>query len=96
MISKKLFYISNLVFSLPDNFNGNYTDALEEIIKYRRSQEAIQNREYGEVIQPGDLSLEDHFQMLNEKENNRLSFDAGFSFFENGEWINKYENKDCD
>lgn len=45
MISKNVLLIQSLAFNLPDDFDGNLTDALEELIKYRRSQEAEKNRE---------------------------------------------------
>lgn len=44
MKSNKIFYIKNLAFNLPDDFNGGLNEALEEIIKYRKSGDAKTNR----------------------------------------------------
>ena len=41
---KKYICITNLVFELPENFEGTVTEALEEIVKYRKSDKAKKNR----------------------------------------------------
>ena len=39
MVSKKLFYIKECWFNLPDNFNGTCGEALMLLTKYRLEQE---------------------------------------------------------
>lgn len=39
MVSKKLFYIKESWFNLPDNFNGTCGEALMLLAKYRLEQE---------------------------------------------------------
>lgn len=45
MISNNVLLIDALAFNLPDEFDGTLTDALEELVKYRKSEEAKTNRE---------------------------------------------------
>jgi hypothetical protein len=40
MKSKKLFNLTNLYLNLPDDFEGNTTDALRLILNYREKAEA--------------------------------------------------------
>ena len=44
MESNKLLVMKNVAFNLPDNFEGNLTDALELLVKYRRGKESIKQK----------------------------------------------------
>jgi hypothetical protein len=50
MISKKVLYIKELAFNLPDDFNGNIEDALEILIAERRASTNIKKETTNEII----------------------------------------------
>lgn len=78
---KKYLNIRNLVFNLPDDFKGNLTEALEELVKYRKSEEAKKQR----VILDEQISnLDDSYKILKDREETRLSLSFGFSIEHEG------------
>jgi len=95
MHSNKIFTIKELSFNLPDDFNGTVTDALELIVKYRKSKLAINNRIVGPILKTEKEQLEGKptIDQLLENNTNRLSFQIGIRFFENGIWVDKVEDE---
>jgi len=85
MISEKIFAIKNLVFNLPDNFDGDLTDALEEIVKYRKSKEAIQKRhidlEQQEKNEKGQFRSFDNAVNMHLKSDFKLSLEVFGSYY---------------
>jgi hypothetical protein len=87
MKSNKIFYISNLVFNLPDDFQGTVTDALELVVQHRRSEEAARARTSRHS--DGADSLEDAIQILFNNEDCKLHIETGMSFYDEdkNDWI---------
>lgn len=96
MKSSKVFYIQNLVFNLPEDFNGTFTDALEMIVDYRRQKETKAKRKlYSANDNNLPLTLDGAFEQLWNNENSKLFLQAGISFYEDNAWADKIENWRC-
>lgn len=90
----KYLFITNLSFILPKDFNGNLTEALEELVKYRKSEEAKKNRRL--VLKNEQIS--DLLESKNSiKENERLALNFAIGEIdENGEYNTLDLEKRCD
>ena len=87
MKSTKIFYVKNLVFNLPEDFNGNLTNALEEVVKYRKSDEAKKNRKEGPPNE--DSTLNSCWDDLWNNENSRLHIEFNCEKLNHEALINK-------
>ena len=88
-MEERYLYIDKLVFKLPEGFNGNLTQALEEIVKYRKSEESKSKRKVGEKNDLYKSFSESHNAM--NKNKGRLSLNFGFNKVIDG----KIQSIDC-
>ena len=83
---KKILYIQNAIFELPEDFTGGITEALIEFCKYftEKSKEV----KIGEVV-------EDNLEYLEGKKD-KFSGTMALSINKDGTWVNKNIIKDED
>jgi len=81
---KKILYIQNAVFELPEDFNGGITEALKEFCKYftEKSKEV----KIAEAV-------EDNLEYLEGKKD-KFSGTIVLSINQGGKWVNKTIIKD--
>lgn len=71
MITDKIFYIHEAWFNLPDNFEGNYAEALMLLAEYYLEEE----KEHKNIEINEDI---DNFTILMESDNQKGVIECGF------------------
>lgn len=71
MLSKNILIIDKLILSLPDDFNGGLNSALEKLIQYRSTEDAMMENKGGNFVFtafdfPDDLNPDDTSQLTKE------------------------------
>lgn len=89
---KKFLYAEKLVFILPDDFDGNLTEALEELVKYRKTNIAKENRRKDKLKEP-TKSMENSIEII-ESNDTRLCCNFGFGILDDDKKVHPMNNNE--
>jgi hypothetical protein len=92
----KILSLDQMYFLLPDDFNGNFNDALREVIKYR---ESLQNKkDFPPMEQINNTENKSLFELfLDATKNGHKLYGKMFVGEYNGEeWVNQRDKEGTD
>ena len=91
MKSNKILAIKNLVFNLPDDFNGNLTEALELYIEYRKTKVAKEKRTLDDDKVRECENIYDAVEYLYSEPNYKAHMEANMIEWKDNEWKSMIE-----
>ena len=88
MKSNKILALKNVVFNLPDDFEGDLTDALELLVKYRRSDECLKRRMSDNQCAKAYDTISDVVDGIWNSDEHKCHIEALILGLEDGQWVN--------
>lgn len=92
MKSNKLLYVKNLVFNLPDDFDGNLSDAFQLLIDQRKTEESKLNRQLDSQGAESYNNLDDAIEALWNNDNHSIHIEANVVEIKDNKWVSMLDD----